>query len=461
MSNIQSSILSSLKAHDNKPIVIAYSGGVDSQVLLHAVSQLIKSNELDATVSACHVNHGLSEHAKSWQTFAEQQCIALQIPLFIKQVVINKKNRQSLEALARDARYQAFTEVANESSVFLTGHHQDDQVETFLLATKRGAGLKGLSAMAEQSLMVNSSHLLIRPLLSIPRAEVVDYAKKNNLAWIEDESNQDAAFDRNFLRQNIIPQLKERWSGIDKTIVRSAQHCRDAQALLTEIAEQDLQTCLLDEGVTYNNVLDINQLIKLSTNRFNYLIRHFLAKQHCLMPSQQQLLQVQQQLSANADRSPSVKVGDMWLRRYQEKLYLTKAFQDLTSWQAELDFEALLLIENNALALPDDLGVLTFINSPAVTEDKEAFYAVIKPKKNEKVSIRFFHDNPRCIPDYREKSRSLKKVLQELNIPPWQRKRIPFLYYGEQLVAGIGYFVCKAYLAKNSKANINIHWLDN
>lgn len=439
MTIIESALISAIIKHPKTPLVIAYSGGVDSQVLLHALAKLKQAKKFPNSLTVCHVNHGLSENASTWQNFAQQACQKLKFPFVACQVNVQSRPQQSLEALAREARYEALQSIYNEQSLIITGHHRDDQAETFLLALKRGAGLKGLSAMAAET--KQGKDLLVRPLLNISRAEIVNYANDKKLNWVEDESNSDTRFDRNFIRQQIMPLLNQRWPSITQTMTRSSSHCLEGQLLLNELAEQDLTSCQLSE-----QCLSVTKLSKLSTARFNNLIRYFLAQHNYLMPSTEQLAQVYQQLFANEDKNPAVKVANNYLRRYKDFLYLTAVFIDVSDWQADLccyDKESVAIAK--VIELPDSLGKLTFSNSQSFELSKSG-QRIALPTKAQKVTIRFCHSNPTCLPDYRNHSRSLKKVLQELNIPPWQRKRIPFIYYDDLLVAVIGHFVCQAFV---------------
>ena len=436
MHPIESALFSAISKHPKMPLVIAYSGGVDSQVLLHALALLKQKNVISNLITVCHVNHGLSKNANAWQAFAEQECIKLNFKLIVSQVNVQAQAQQSLEALARDARYQVLQSIYNKPSLIITGHHCDDQAETFLLALKRGSGLKGLSAMATET--KQAKDLLLRPLLKISRTEIIDYAKKHGLTWVEDESNTDSRFDRNFIRNDIMPLLVNRWPSIVKTINRSSEHCREGQLLLSELAAEDLSSCQYDA-----KSLSVEPLSQLSHGRFNNLLRYFLERNDCLMPSTEQLAQLRQQLNADDEKNPAVKVGEHYLRRYKGALYLTVDFDDVSDWQTDFS----LCETGNCITLPDHLGKLHFLKT-AFIDVQEVSQRVVMPSKEKKVTIRFHHNNPTCLPDYRNHSRSLKKVLQELNIPPWQRKRIPFLYYDDVLVAAIGFFVCQEFLPK-------------
>jgi len=477
-----------IQTHQNTHIIIAYSGGIDSQVLLHCLSTL-KSEKLNYTVSVCHVNHGLSSNALEWENFAQQQCALFEFPLDIFRVKVKAKAQHSLEELARDARYNAIKSLVNtkrlNNVLVLTGHHADDQAETFLLALKRGSGVKGLSAMKPE--MAFGQAILARPLLNIPRSEIEAYARLNELLWIEDESNEDVKFDRNFLRHQIMPTITKRWPSFLKTINRSAEHCQEAEQLLTELATLDLESIL-----SSSNALLLTKLQGLSQARFNNVIRYFLTLNQCLMPSAAQLLQLNKQLFANKNKTPEVKVGDHWLRRYKQHVYLTSNFKSVSEFSSLIKPVSDSKVEE-VITLPDNLGELFFSYTDVITEKvikesiekcvnksmDEAFYkqpnnnknlndsilqktctsTLLAPTLAQQVTIRFEHNNPVCTPDFRQHSRTLKKILQELVIPPWQRKRLPFVYYNEQLVAVMGYFVCKEFIPNNTDERLNITWI--
>jgi len=449
MNNITTSLHNTLKplfdTHGNIELIIAYSGGIDSQVLMHALTQLKQNKLICNEITVCHINHGLSKNAESWQDFAKQECIKLSVNFIVKHVDVQIKSQLSLEAQARDARYDALKSLRNKKSIVLTGHHSDDQSETFLLALKRGAGLKGLSAMSEQTQF--AQHLLVRPLLSISRQEIEAYADVHQLTWVEDESNIDTCFDRNFIRHKIMPLMRERWPSINNTINRSASHCLAGQELLDELAEQDLNTCRATESA-----LHIQALSKLSPARFSNLLRYFMAQHDCLMPSTEQLKQVRQQLQSADDKSPEIKVAEHFFRRFKGDLFLTPAYDDISDWQTSVDLGK----AKSEITLPDNLGLLVFNHNNAIGSELPC---ICLPRAHQQVSVRFSHANPKCLPDFRQHSRSVKKVLQELNIAPWQRKRIAFLYYDDELVTAIGYFICQPFIAKATDKSIKINWL--
>jgi tRNA(Ile)-lysidine synthase len=480
MSIIETCVLDFFHQYPRRNIVIAYSGGVDSQVLLHVLAKL-KQQGLNNQVSACHVNHGLSKNALLWQQNAEQHCSQLGITLTVCQVNIKAQAQHSLEAQAREARYLALAQTAGDQALVVTGHHSDDQSETLLLALKRGAGLKGLSAMAKTRPL--AQHLLVRPLLDITRQQILDYAHQHHLDWVEDESNQDCAFDRNFIRHQVMPVLSQRWPSIVSTLKRSSAHCLEAQSLLNELAQDDLLKTRLfvDSGANapsqYAEGLNVSALRLHSQARFNNLLRYFLSEAQCLMPSAMALSQVYSQLGAAPDKSPAVKIGEKWLRRFKDGLYLTDDYKDVSTWQRQIILGCAkpgFSPSTEVITLPDELGQLQFsqestdartghVSEPCsdqTNNTKVKYQAQLRqPLMEQSVRIVFMHDNPRCLPDYRQQSRPLKKILQELGIPPWQRKRIPFVYYNQYLVAALGHFVCRDFMAIENQVPVNVCWL--
>ena len=195
-------------------LVVGLSGGVDSIVLLHLFLQLRENT--GTKFSAVHVNHGLSQYAQQWQNTIQALCIKYKIPLIVEQVTIEQQSRTSLEQQARDARYQAIANALNTHSILFTGHHQSDQMETFILRLMRGSGLTGLGSMRKVSVYPHQSGQdkqlkIARALLNISKQEIVRFAKQHNLTWVEDDSNSDDKFDRNYVRLSILPKFFQRW----------------------------------------------------------------------------------------------------------------------------------------------------------------------------------------------------------------------------------------------------------
>ncbi|WP_286266485.1 tRNA lysidine(34) synthetase TilS [Thalassotalea atypica] len=459
MSKLNSSILNIIAEYPTLPIAVAYSGGLDSQVLLDVVCKLKTEHSFPNTIYVCHVNHGLSEFAQDWSEFAKSQCQFKKVSFKPLKVTLDKSSKESLEAQAREARYKAICSISSAPMLILTGHHKDDQAETFLLALKRGAGVKGLGAMSLISSL--EQHVLARPLLSFTRAELQQYADNYQLRWVEDESNLDTVFDRNFIRQDIMPRLKERWPGIVDTINRSAEHCQQTQSLLDDMALLDLTQCENSDG----SALLIPSMLQLSTARFNNLIRYFLMKHGVQMPSTVQLAEVAVQINAQADKKPQVKVGDHWLRRFKDQLFLTTAFEDVSEFSVEVQL-ADLLKQGQLLSviLPDGLGeIVASASDEELLIEKSRIKSVQKVKistEDKMLLVAFKHENPFVLPSYRQHRRPLKKILQELNMPVWLRKRTPLIYIDGELAAVVDQFICQSFLPQEKQKAFYIYWLN-
>ena len=454
MSLLTNLVAASLQPFSNTPIIIAYSGGVDSQVLLHLVYQLKSQNTISNPIQVCHVNHGLSENAEQWQQFAIEQCQRYGLPLTVEQVAIDSKGK-GVEAAARDARYQVLTSLSEQPALILTGHHKDDQAETFLLALKRGAGIKGLSAMAE--LTPVNQHQLLRPLLSASRESIEHYANQHNLSWVEDDSNADTAFDRNFIRHQVLPLLNERWSGFTDCVTRSARLCQQNQSLIEELAQVDFEQ--LSEG---KHTLSIEKLLLLSDARFNNVVRYFAQRYQAPMPSEAQLKQLRKQLETVNDKTPAVKFGQFWFRRFQGALYITADFADVTSFKATIDVCSLAESDEHSIALPDNLGKIAIkrlCKSDDFAELISDGYQIFSCPNDSQLSLTFGHSNPKVLPEYRQHHRPLKKVFQELNIETWQRNRIPLLSINSELILAASYFICQPFSLNNFSNQIAVRWL--
>lgn len=296
-------------------VVVGYSGGVDSHVLLHALAS-IKKDCPELHLSAVHVNHQLQSDAKVWESHCQKICDELQVPVKIIKVNAKKSEGESPEAAAREARYQAFSASLNKNNYLMTAHHQDDQAETVLLQLLRGAGLKGLSAMP--AIMPFSQGFLARPLLSVSQKIILKYAEVNQLTWIDDETNADVAFQRNFLRHKVMPLLTKIRPAAVQAMSRSAKHCATASDLLEELAQEDLKKIMLDE-----KHLSAAQLKNLSMTRQGNVMRYWLQQQGCILPTTIKLQHILQDLIASRyDAKPELTWGGARLLRVKDKIFL-------------------------------------------------------------------------------------------------------------------------------------------
>jgi tRNA(Ile)-lysidine synthase len=415
MFNLERLFHSIFKTTNKTKFLIAYSGGMDSHVLLHSMNNLCEQNPL-LKIRAIHVHHGLSVNADSWVKHCTTVCEQLNIELIVKYVNVKSKskNKHSLESLARTLRYQEISKTIYADECLLTAHHINDQAETVLLQLFRGAGPKGLAAMPKYKNFAPGYFL--RPLLEFNRKELHDYAIKNQLQWIEDESNENIGHDRNFVRHQLMPIIQQRWSGMLTTLTRSAEYCAQATDLLEVLAQQDY---LLAKG-SAPNTLSISHLITLGTNRCNNLIRHWLQKLNLSIPSSIKLQHVLNDvLLCRTDAQPCVHWDGVEIRRYRDDLY---AMQPLSTIETEIAIQWNLTAD---LKLPHNLGILT----PQSLKDNG-----INIDANKNITVRFRHSGDKCKIKNREGSHSLKKIFQERGIPPWKRNRVPLIFQGEELV---------------------------
>ena len=390
-------------------LMIAFSGGLDSCVLLHAIVQAKKTLDFDFKVM--HVHHGLSPNADKWGDFCKQTCLSYQVPLEVVKVEVQKGAGIGLEAAAREARYKALQ--AARADYIMLAHHRDDQAETLLLQLMRGAGPKGLSAMAAK----DESRSLLRPLLDITRQEIEAFAKANQLAWIDDESNQNTKYDRNYCRHEILPVIKARFPAADETLARSASHMAESAKLLDELSQIDASACIIDGR------MNVDQLSALSLPRAKNLFRWWLSSMGFLAPSSDRLDDMLTQLM-NASNDASLKIlldkaDEIILRRYQGFVYIEanhpKHASDIAMiWQGEA-----------SLTMPDGTHL--------VFERHQGQGLAIDRLGGHKLRISNRKGGERFKPDLARPTRTLKHLLQEVNLPPWQRERLPLVYLDDTL----------------------------
>ena len=417
---------------------VAFSGGLDSHVLLHALCQL--RDRLDAEISAVHVNHGLQPVANDWVTHCRSVCADLDVPFISLLVDGRALPGESPEAAARAARYAALADWLPANNCLLTAQHQDDQAETLLLQLLRGSGVSGLAAMPRSATLGAGCHL--RPLLDVRREELRDYALAQSLTWIEDPSNADTAFDRNFLRQQVLPVLQQRWPSAAVSLSRSAAHCAEAAALLDALAGEELQALMSSE-----NSLSLTALLAMPVLRQRNVLRHWIKQLTGLYPSAAVLARIiNDVVGSRPDSGPCVRWDCYEMRRYRRELFLLP--QALPGSQAgTLDW-----VLARPLALPRAGGVLT---ADPVTGSGLRADAVADGN----VRVCWRRGGESCRPVGRDHHHSLKKLFQEQGIPPWERSRIPLIYVQNQLAAVAGLWVCEPFQAGPAEQGFSINWL--
>ena len=400
-------------------LVVAFSGGLDSTVLLHLARQWHQGSP-QSRLRALHVHHGLSPNADRWAAHCLALCQQWQLPCEVLRVRVDGRD-SGIEAAARTARYQALSAALQPDETLLTAQHLDDQCETFLLALKRGSGPAGLAAMPQSRSL--GAHRLLRPLLHHSRQSLEQYARTHQLTWVEDESNQDLRYDRNFLRQRLLPELLQRWPHFAEATARSAALCSEQEQLLDELLTDQLAELTQSDGS-----LHFPPLLAMSEARANALLRRWIAGQGGAMPSRDALNRIRDEVMASReDAQPRLQFGQAELRRYRQQLYWLPPLSSLRDIQ--LAWPDL----GQPLTLPDNLGVL---------QASQAQRPLRLPQPDEQVSVRF-HAQGQVHLVGRSGGREMKKLWQALHVPPWQRDRIPLIFYNQTLVCAPDLFITR------------------
>lgn len=415
---------------------IAYSGGLDSHVLLHALSQLAVTRPYE--LLAVHVNHGLQAAASGWAQHCRDVCRDLKVPCDVTEVNAHAGPGESPEARARAVRYTVLSDYARTGWIVLTAHHRDDQAETFMLQLLRGSGLRGLAAMPR--LQSFADGWLMRPLLDFNRSDLQQYAHENQLNWIEDSSNSDASFDRNFLRHALWPRLQARWPAASRTIARAAEHAAETAALAEELARQD-RIAATRAGET---ALQLEVLQNLSMPRRRNLLRVWIRDLGLSVPSTQLLEQIAFGLiEAESDRIPVVCWNDNEIRRYRQRLYLLPRLPLVKPgtclvWDAQ-----------SVLSLP--LGELHAYHRQGHGLRKDVC-------EGGHIQIRFRQGGETIRLPGRRHRHSLKNLLQAAGLPPWLRDLLPLVYINDNLALVPGICSGTQWTADPAEASIEVIW---
>ncbi|MFD2179247.1 tRNA lysidine(34) synthetase TilS [Veronia pacifica] len=416
-----------------KQVILAFSGGLDSRVLLDLLATY-RDLHPQHHYLVVHVHHGLSQYADDWQKACEGWANDAGFSFVCKKVQLQLQGN-SLEREAREARYKAIASLMEPGAVVLTGQHRDDQVETFMLALKRGSGPAGLSSMPERRCFHHGS--LLRPLLSVSRNDIEIWGQEQGLYWVEDESNLDQRFDRNFLRHQWLPVARERWPGFDKAVERTARLCAEQESLLDELLSQ-----FDDQIHAHDGAFSLSVLSGKSGQMKNALLRRWLKQSASLSVSQAQLGQIRENvINAARDANPEVTVSGWQVRRYDNKLYLLGRLQDISQWEG-------FVVPGSCLELPDSVGKL------CLSPFSGSGMPIRAPTTNERVSVSFNPEGLYAHPVGRQGKRKLKKLFQEYGVPSWNRRRTPLLFYGERLAAVSELFVCHGFQGNDLEVSL-------
>jgi tRNA(Ile)-lysidine synthase len=404
----------SLRREDPAPVLAAISGGLDSCALLHALAQDQPVREHG--LRAIHVHHGLHAAADDWAAHCIAFCQTLDIPLGVVRVQV-ERDGEGLEAAARRARYLAFAQTLDEGEVLVTAHHLDDQAETFLLRALRASGPEGLAAIRPWRRFVHSWHW--RPLLDVPRNTLLAYARAHGFAWIEDPSNEDTRHDRNFLRHQVLPLLRQRWPQADAAFARSANLMAEA----VELLEDGDAHALAMARTADPQALSITPLTHLPRSRRARVLRRWIAELALPPLPGEGVARIESDLlTAGTDTAAEFAWNDAVVQRWRGLLHAGRQREPLPlDWQMRWD-------GNAPLPLPGG-GSLELEGAAAFVEPLH----VSARQGGERIAL-----------PGRDHSHELKKVLQSLGVPPWERRRLPLLWDSRDHLLAAGDLVCSA-----------------
>lgn len=425
-------------------VCVAFSGGLDSTVLLHSFARLAVEPGPPSgiprhhyRVRAVHIDHGLHSDSTQWRDHCEREARALQVEFTSMRVDVTGIDELGLEAAARDARYDAFAKQLRAGEYLLIGQHADDQLETILLALMRGAGVLGLSGMPVYEQFARGA--LLRPLLDFTRAELEAWARAEGLRWLDDPSNDNHSLDRNFIRHRVVTALRERWPAAAQTALRSTQHLQEAWRTLEQLAALDAEPALSED------CLNVGRLAALNPERRRNLLRYWIRRRGARAPSTRKLAAIEHDmLAASADRVPCVTWDGWEMRRHRGWLYCEPQLSPLDSDQ-ELDWR-----HEAPLTLPADLGTLRMAAAASGRLDAA--------KLSTALTVRFRAGGETLQPAGHAFHHKLKKLLQGADILPWWRERLPLIYAGEQLVAVGDLWIAAEFATAPGQPGMTIVW---
>lgn len=417
---------------------VAFSGGLDSQVLLHALAA--RRARLPAPLAAVHVNHNLQPDALVWAEHCRAACAGLGVPYRAVSVDAHPAPGESPEAAARAARYRALAGAVPAGGVLLTAHHRDDQAETLLLQLLRGGGPRGLAAMPAATDMTAAPGRLVRPLLEYARDDLHVYARTHGLTWIDDPSNLRTDYDRNYLRHEILPRLRTRWPSLSATLARAARHQAEAASLLDDLAALDAQT----STGGWPGSLSVSALLRLSAPRRANLLRHWLRRMGVTVPTDAVLARLDRDmLRAAPDAEPLLAWSGARLRRYRDALMLDDLHEEAdTSRCLEWDM-------SQSLSLPGGVLSATAVTGAGVARRHFA---------DGRCQVRFRQGGERLRPAGRREHHTLKHLFQDAGVPPWERARVPLIHRGDTLIAVAGYWICDGFQAADDEPGVRFLW---
>jgi len=420
----------------NRRFVVAYSGGIDSQVLLHLMISFVAGQKY--RLRMVHIDHGLHKESQQWAQWCTERATEFGVEIAVLKINETPPSGCSVEAWARGHRYRLLESLIEADDILLTAHHRNDLAETFLLQLFRGAGPHGLSGIAERQRF--GLGLMLRPLLNCSRADIVSYAEAHNLEWIVDSSNDEDHYDRNYLRNKVFPWIERRWPAATARIGHAVKLQQNAAACLDEAADAVIENGLRIE----DSELSVRSICNLNAAMQRSVLRRWIVRAGFPKPDAVHLHEMQRLISARVDAQPCVRWKCAEMRRYRGSLFLL--------WQAERtacagdyrwDLTAPLYLPWGVLSTDASIG--------------QGLSAELATSND--VVVRFRVGGERCHPINRARSQSLKRLFQEWGIPPWLRGEIPLIYLGDELVAVVGNCICRDFGAAAGEKGLLLQWV--
>jgi tRNA(Ile)-lysidine synthase len=403
-----------LPGYPNVRLCLALSGGGDSIALLGLLARLRDARK-PLRLRALHVDHHLHPGSGEWSRRCRAVARGRRVPFAVLQARIPRAKGRSLEADAREARYALLREALQDGEVLLTAQHAEDQLETVLLQLLRGAGVKGLAAMPD--IAPFGRGLIARPLLEVERAALLAWARGAGLEWIDDPSNADDRFDRNFLRLRVLPALRARWPGAASAAVRTARHAAEAQQLLDVLGRADV------ERAADGAALSVHVLRTLSAARRRNALRYWIARHRIALPDATRLREIAGPLlAAREGANPRVAWGGVVVTRHGDRLRLDAATAPAHDEPQSWDWKS-----GQPLDLPRGLGTLSLVADPRgpIDLDRAPDRVTVRPRRGGE-HLELEPDGPR---------RSLKSLLQAAKVDPTERARLPVVLDAERVLA--------------------------
>jgi tRNA(Ile)-lysidine synthase len=424
----------------NHPIVVAYSGGLDSHVLLHLLYTYSQSFTPTLNLTAVHINHGLNHNAGAWADHCRTVCLAMNIDYQQLDLDARAPQGESQEAWARKLRYEALQPFIQPGTVLMTAHHQDDMAETLLIQLFRGSGPAGLAAMPVQATFGQGLHL--RPLLEYPRSELWRYAQDHHLVWVEDDSNADHRYDRNLLRNSILPAVRQRWPAISRTLYRAARLQAGAASLLDELGNIDMQACTINNG----RELRVSALLQLSGARASNMLRYWIRSRGFPLPTERRLTEIfSSVIAAGPDANPCVRWKGTELRRYRDYLFINPMLPAPPEPLLEINWD---------MDMHCELVLGTLHAYPCSGEGLSASKCSKK-----QISVRYRRGDE--LIKAAGHHHRLRKLYQQYGVASCYRDYVPLLYAADTLIAIPGLVIADDYRAMPDESGWEIVWTES